>query len=265
VGPPVAVVIPVFGRQELTHALITDLAREDPASLRVIVVDNGGDYEAFGEEQVLRQQENLGWLRGSNLGIREALTKPCQAVLLLNNDTRLSTGFVAGVAAALAPGRVGIVGPRYDDHWAHQHHEHVGSADRYVPGPRSRPAPFVDGTCMLLRRQVIETVGLLDESAFGRTGWGADIDLALRSRRAGWRVVVTDRAFLRHDAGSTARRIQSPQEYWERGDADLREGLERKWGPKWRRLSGLEGRRWAVRQLVNEAVAVLGRSSQNPG
>lgn len=237
-----AVVIPVYGRHELTHALLGDIARE--ASLAdVIVVDNGGDYPPVGGERVLVQQQNLGWLRGCNTGVRVALEGPADHVVLLNNDTRLSHGFFAGLMAAARRDRVGVVGPRYDDHWAHQHLELDGPPASYQPKPRDRRALFVDGTCMLLRREVLETVGLLDEESFGTTGWGADIDLAYRARRAGWRVVVTDRAYLSHDAGSTARGTHgSGDTYWERGDRDLRHGLETKWGPDWSWACGLTGR-----------------------
>lgn len=241
-GPQCTVVVPVYGRQDVTHALMADIARE-PVTPRVIVVDNGGDYRAWGDELVLRQRENLGWLRGTNAGIRAALTDPCDFVCLLNNDTRLSPGFFDGLITAARHPKVGMVGPRYDDHWAHQHLDHHGPAATYQPAARERRVLFVDGTCMLLPRAVVENIGLLDEQTFGQTGWGGDIDLAIRIRQAGLRVVVTDRSYLRHDTGATAVQTHGDADtYWSRGDTDLRSGLALKWGPDWPWISGLSGR-----------------------
>lgn len=245
----VAAVIPVYGKHELTHALLGDVARErdlvDP-----VVVDNGGDYPPLDSETVLRQDSNLGWLRGTNAGLRHAREAGTYgAYVLLNNDTRLSRGFFAGLVAAAAPPRVGVVGPRYDDHFAHQHAD--ATVDSWEPAPRERRVKFVDGTCLLVKEEVLARVGVLDEEAFGQTGWGADLDLALRVRRAGWHVVVTDRAFLSHATASTAHTAHGgADEYWKRGDADLRRGLEAKWGRDWRYLTGLEGRRARLSRML---------------
>lgn len=238
---PCAVIVPVFGRHELTHALVQDIARESHL-VTVIVVDNGGDYQPVGSEQVLRQDENLGWLRGCNVGIRAALAAGSQALVLLNNDTRLSPGFFAGLLDAADGAKVGMVGPRYDDHWPHQHVDVPGGPPAFLPLAREWSAPFIDGTCMLLKREVLERIGLLDEDAFGASGWGADIDLAIRTRRQGWKVVVTDRAFLSHAAGSTAGTRWAPEDYWRLGNQDMRRGLEAKWGRHWEWVSGVSGR-----------------------
>lgn len=245
-----AVVVPVYGRHDLTHALLADVARER-SLVDVVVVDNDGGYPAYGDETVLRQSANLGWLRGTNAGLRHARSAgPYEAYVLLNNDTRLSRGFFAGLLAAATPPRVGIVGPRYDDHFPHQHAD--GDVATWEPVAREHPARFVDGTCLLVKETVLARVGLLDEDAFGETGWGADLDLALRVRREGWRVVVTDRSFLSHATASTAHATHGGADaYWARGDADLRRGLEAKWGRDWRYLVGLEGHRarWRRRLL----------------
>jgi GT2 family glycosyltransferase len=207
-----------------------------------IIVDNGGDYPQLGDETVLRQASNLGWAGGTNAGLVHARAAGYDGYVLLNNDTRLSTGFFAGLWAAAGRRRVGIAGPRYDDHFSHQRVTGVADPTAYLPRPREHRVAFVDGTCLLIKREVIDRVGMLDEEAFRPTGWGADLDLALRVRRAGWRVVVTDRSYLSHATASTAHEKHGgADEYWARGDADLRRGLEAKWGPDWRWLTGLEG------------------------
>ena len=50
-------------------------------------------------------------------------------------------------------------------------------------------------------------VGPLDADRFGRHGWGADADYALRVRLAGLGVYVTELAYLNHRRGTTARTL----------------------------------------------------------
>src|SRR5581483_483553 len=103
----VLVVIPVLGHHQMTHDVLADLARE--ASLvDVVVVDNGGDYPAFSDEAILRPGHNLGWAEGTNHGTRACARPSHQAYLWLNNDTRLSPGFVAGLIRAWSKTGAGI-------------------------------------------------------------------------------------------------------------------------------------------------------------
>jgi O-antigen biosynthesis protein len=56
---------------------------------------------------------------------------------------------------------------------------------------------FINGFCMLIRRQVIETVGLFDEETFG-AGYGEENDFCIRARQKGWRLVAADDAYVFH-------------------------------------------------------------------
>ncbi len=60
--------------------------------------------------------------------------------------------------------------------------------------------PFLNGFCLLVRRAVLEQVGLFDEDAFG-AGYGEENDYALRARAAGWQLALADDAYVYH-AGS---------------------------------------------------------------
>jgi len=60
--------------------------------------------------------------------------------------------------------------------------------------------PFLNGFCLLLRRSVLEDVGLFDEDAFGR-GYGEENDYCLRAGRAGWELAVADDAYVVHRVG----------------------------------------------------------------
>ena len=113
------------------------------------------------------------------------------AFLWLNNDTRLSRGFVAGLLRCWHETGAGIVGPVYDCHWLHQRVRRVVPVARYRPRHRNHPAPFIDGTAMFVPASTVDAIGLLDAETFAPIGWGAEIDYSLRARENGLDLVVT--------------------------------------------------------------------------
>jgi GT2 family glycosyltransferase len=204
-----AICTPVYGRHDLTDALVAQLAKE-AAYVDVYLCDNLGSYERSVSEnaniRVLRPGTNLGWVRGSNLALRAAAAQHSyDAYVLLNNDVVLSRDFCGQLFQGAVESGADVVGPVYDDIHRHQALYH-GRADAYRPRAEEAAAPFVDGTCLLLTATAYARLGGLDEAAFsGRFGWGADIDYGIRARRAGLGVAVTRRAFLNHIRGATAR------------------------------------------------------------
>jgi GT2 family glycosyltransferase len=268
---PVAV-IPVYGRPEVTDALLADLARE---RVDTVVVDNGGDYTAPAGVQVLRPGRNLGWAAGTNLGVAAALEAGADSVLCLNNDVRLSVGFVSALCEAQRVTHGGIVAPLYDCHWPQQRLQ--VSLKEFEPVARHHRVPFVDGTAMLVSAEVLATVGTLDADSYAPYGYGAEIDLCVRARHHGFDVIVTNLAFLHHDRGVTAHDVVG-EGYEDQATATMLAALERRWGPKWQVETGLDrvwrdevqrtwreragSRRWEVAQHLDRAARRVVRSAR---
>jgi GT2 family glycosyltransferase len=189
---------------------------------RVMVVDNqSGDgsmarlgaaiaAEGWGGWAcLLEAPRNGGFSAGNNVGLRPLLASPTAPdwVLLLNPDTYVHPGALAALlhGAAQRPG-VGIVGSRLEDPdgtaqpstfrflraltefekqlrlglvtralspWSTV----IGVADQAVR------VGWVSGASMLVRREVFEAIGLLDEGYFL---YYEEVDLCLRAARAGW-------------------------------------------------------------------------------
>jgi UDP:flavonoid glycosyltransferase YjiC (YdhE family)/SAM-dependent methyltransferase len=234
-----AVVIPVYGRIELTHALIADVAREpgvDP-----VVVDNGGDYRRLGGERVLRPGRNLGWAGGCNYALTTLRDVPYDSFALLNNDTRLSADFFGNLRRAWRQTGAALLGPGYDGIWPYQQVDFGGGVADYVPRPAHRDVPFLDGTCLFLPRTTLDEVGLLDTESFPRHGWGVDFDYALRVRGAGGQVQLTELAYLHHERNGTAG-LQDEGWRTEAWD-EMVAGMRRKWGQAWPHLLRAAGER----------------------
>lgn len=255
------VVVPVHGHHQMTHDLLADLNRESGLA-DVVIVDNRGDYPAIGDEEVLRPGSNLGWAAGTNLGTLDCGRSDHMGFVWLNNDTRLSAAFVAGLLQCWQTTGAGIVGPFYDCHWAHQRLRRPVPVERYRPKGVHFRAPFLDGTCMFVPVSTIHAIGLLDADTFGPIGWGAEVDYSLRARAAGLELAVTRLSYLHHEKSATGRTVFEGGlvEYATRGYPVLTDGLRRKWGDDWRGAAEMDPSTSQTRRLGRDARLRPGRA-----
>lgn len=195
------ITIPVFGQHEYTHALVADLERE---GAEYLIVDNRGDYPKLGNERVTTPGENLGWAGGSELGLTTAFAEGYTHAMTLNNDTRVSKGFVAALLDARLPADAGIVGPMFDHGFPYAVADDKPGAADYTPRPLYRAVPAVEGTALMISRACWHAIGGMNLGAFGRYGWGIDLDLALRARGSGFGVYTTEMAYINHFGRKTA-------------------------------------------------------------
>src|SRR5439155_15685622 len=112
-------VVPVnFDGLEDTRKCLRSLAELSPAA-SVVVVDNASKEDPtavlkaeFPWAHVVRNAENRGWSGGNNTGIRFALERGADFVILLNNDTVVHPRLVGRLlAAAVANPGFGVLGP----------------------------------------------------------------------------------------------------------------------------------------------------------
>ncbi|BDX32565.1 hypothetical protein TUM20985_31120 [Mycobacterium antarcticum] len=223
------VTIPAFGSNELTHAVLPDVMAESDL-VDLLIIDNGGHYEKIADEWVIRPGRNIGWAAASNLGFRTAFRRGYQYAVTLNNDTRLSRDFFAGLLDDRLPGEVGVVAPAYDGWWSVQSLDFSGEVDEYEPVDYFRRVPIVDGTALAISAAAWESVGGLDERTFGRFAWGSDIDLCLRVADAGFGVYVTERSFLHHLDKVSASEVFGKHRYFLRANRDKERALRRLYG-----------------------------------
>jgi GT2 family glycosyltransferase len=223
------ITIPVFGQHEYTHALVDDLEREGADYL---IVDNRGDYPRISQERVLTPGENLGWAGGSELGIRVAFAEGYSKAMTLNNDTRISNGFVSALLDPRLPADAGIVGPMFDHGFPCAIADVKPAAADYTPQPRYREVSAVEGTALMVTRQCWEAVGGFDTQSFGRYGWGADLDLGLRARKSGYRLYTTEMAYINHFGGKTAKLCFGRWRYKVGGNLAMFRGLQHAYGSR---------------------------------
>lgn len=167
---------------------------------------------------IIKLHENLGFAGGNNVGIRYALKRGADFVLLLNNDTVVSPELVTEMLKTMeSDERNGIVGGKIYFYQKPHILQEVGGA-RYYPffgivKPVGRgeldkgqykedfEVDYASGCCSLVKRELIEEIGLLDESFFH---YWEETDWNLRARKKGWKVVCSSRAKVWHKLSSTS-------------------------------------------------------------
>ncbi len=207
-----------------------------------MVVDNRGDSSvgtAHHDLEIVRPGENLRWIGSANYALQRAEREGYEVCAVLNNDIEISENGVRWLVSALRDCHgAAVAGPVYDCYWPHQRKEvPLQAVSKYAPTIAFREVPFCDGTALVVGRDTIVTVGILDAETFGWHGYGADIDYGIRIRLAGLRSIVTEACFVRHERRATIRSHEVDLE--RRILQEYQGGLTRKWGADWRAIAGL--------------------------
>lgn len=218
--PLVSIIIPVYNKVEYTRGCLSALARTvRDVPCQVIVVDNGSTddtpellrqvSETSGLElRVIRNHTNLGFAKACNQGAASALGS---YLVFLNNDTTPQSGWLEGLLeVAQSEEHIGVVGSLllYPDGTI-QHAGMVFNEDRlplhllrharpddfaqYLAEPRDYQ--MVTGACMLVRSELFASLQGFDENYVN--GY-EDVDLCLRARQKGYRVVYAPKSVLTH-------------------------------------------------------------------
>lgn len=231
-----SVIILNFNTRELTRTCIRSVlsSRIAPYTMEVIVCDNGstdGSVEMLRKEfpdvQIIQNKKNMGFAAGNNPGIRSSQGR---YVLLLNSDTEvpkttLSTMIAfmdehpeAGASTCKLILPDGSMDPAchrgFPTPWAA--FTYLTKLERLFPKSRLfgeyhqgykdigtiHEVDCIVGAFFLVRREVIQQVGLLDEDYFM---YGEDIDWAYRIRERGWKILFNPTVTILHKKKQSGR------------------------------------------------------------
>jgi GT2 family glycosyltransferase len=213
----------------------------------LIVVDNGSD-DGTAEYlmELAERNPNVRPIRnGSNRGFATACNQGAalgrgETLVLLNDDTAVSPGWLGRLVVHLDRPDVGMVGPTTNrtgneaqidtDYrtWA----EFAGFADARARSHAGRAfeIPTLTMFCVALRRRLYEEVGRLDERF--ETGLLEDDDYSRRVRDAGHRLLCADDAFVHHFGEASFGKLVASGEYGRVLEAN-RARFEEKWQEPW--------------------------------
>lgn len=235
----VSVVILNFNGKDDTLECLESLSQTKKGNFEVetIVVDNASsdtsvaDFKKqFPDTVLLVNSENLGFAEGNNIGIRFALKRGADFILILNNDTIVSPTTIPELLMfALAEKKGGIFGPKIyfmrgrETHPERYKSTQLGRVIWYAGGKmdfenvlashrgvdevdagqydESVRTSFVTGCAMFVRREVFEAVGLFDIKFYL---YYEDVDLCMRVRTRNYEVFYVPQAYLWHKNADTS-------------------------------------------------------------
>ncbi|PIS29973.1 hypothetical protein COT42_03775 [Candidatus Saganbacteria bacterium CG08_land_8_20_14_0_20_45_16] len=227
--PLVSIIVLNWNGMQDTIECLTSLAKVNYANFNVILVDNGstdGSVKAikrsFPDAILLQNKTNLGFAAGNNQGIRAAIDRGADYVLLLNNDTVVKPDFLTNlVQVAASKPNIGLVGPKihfyrtktlwYGGGFINQltgFTSHRGEGQLDVGQFESEAdVDFVSGCAMLVKQKVFERIGFLDEAYYHSH---EDSDFCWRAKQAGYQIVYVPTAVIEHKLAVASGGRRSP-------------------------------------------------------
>ncbi len=215
--PHVYSVILNTNRRQDTLECLASQHQSTHENLTILVLDNAstdGSVEAIRashpEVKIIPLAENRGYAGNNNVGIRAALDQGADWVFVLNEDTILDRDCISMlVEVGEGNPKIGIVGPMVYHHGEPGVIQSAGGnldsrlEARHIAQNEPdegqfvapRPVDWISGCAILVRREVIEAIGMLDERFFY---YWEETEWCLRAAKAGWGIMHVPNAKLWH-------------------------------------------------------------------
>ncbi|MFC1700533.1 glycosyltransferase family 2 protein [Patescibacteria group bacterium] len=220
--PKVFVIILNWNGWRDTLECLKSLKQNNYWNYKIVVVDNGStdnsldrlqDIDSDKRISLLPIGTNLGFSGGNNIGIKYALKNGADYILLLNNDTKVDKYFLSElIKQAEGDRNGGLFGPKiyYHDNpeviWFaggkininpfEVNGTHIGlnkpDSEKYN---QIKKVDYITGCCFLIKKEVIDKIGFLDEDYFL---YYEDADYCLRARKAGYKCTFVPSAKIWH-------------------------------------------------------------------
>ncbi len=222
------IIVSYQSKNDLKRLLPSVFNSQSKYQYEIIVVDNGsrdGSVEwlknSRSEDLKIIENQNTGFAHGNNLGIKQASGK---YILLLNPDTelradtlkimldfmeaRLDVG-ISGCKVVKPDGKLDLACKRrFPNPWnsflrlARLSNKNYNLLDK--DENQETEIDSVMGAFLLIRKSVIEKIGLLDEEFFM---YGEDLDWCWRCKEAGFKVWYYPKTSIIHYKGSSSKKI----------------------------------------------------------
>jgi GT2 family glycosyltransferase len=230
-GDLIGVVTVTYNSATVLPDFLRCIATQAHSEFLLIAVDNASKDDTLrilrecpdARLRVIANTENRGVAEGNNQGIRAALDAGCASVLLINNDTEYDPTLISQLDEGLGTYHVEMICPKmmyYGEPrriwsaggafqpWLGYRIVHLGGNEiDHGQCDRARLITYVPTCCVLIRKEVFEKVGMMDERYFVYVD---DVDFMYRAMKAGVRLMYSPEPKLLHKVGGLTGGEDSP-------------------------------------------------------
>lgn len=224
-NPKVSIIIVNWNGKDVLAKCLKSLSKIEYRNYEVILVDNNSTdgsqnylkkYITRNKTFIIQNQSNLGFAPANNQGYKIATGK---YVLLLNNDTEVSKTFLSGLVKRMEEDlKIGAIQPKiflmdkkgyldnagsfmtqtgFLQHWGFMEKDRKEFS-------QEKEVLSTKGACMLIRKEVIDKVGLFDNDFFS---YFEETDFCLRSWLIGYKSLYYPNEYIFHKLGSTSKKM----------------------------------------------------------
>jgi len=213
--PKVFIVVLNWNGKKDTIECLESLKQITYPSYEILLVDNkstDGSVECFRkrypEIETIENENNLGFAGGNNIGIKRAMENGADCLLILNNDTVVDKGILKELIEELyRDDTIGIVGPKI---YYYDRPEILHMEKKYA-GIESPLETFISGCCFLVKKNVFNEIGLLDDIFFL---FFEETDFFLRARKKGYRTLyVPTKGKVLHKFSPSVSKLKNAAAY----------------------------------------------------
>jgi len=229
--PKVAIIILNWNGWKDTIECLESLKKITYPNYEVIVIDNGSkgnDADILEEKykdyiEVIKNKENLGFAGGFNLGVNKLkLRNDIDYFLLLNNDTTVTPDFLNKLTEFIeANPEVGVASPLiFYYHQRNKVYSCGGKLNSFLFSCKfykfSHKEPqknlnFISGCAPLVRKSLVEKIGLFDENFF--TYW-EETDFCLRAKKTGFSIACVPQSIIYHKVAQSNKYLSKRYIYY---------------------------------------------------
>lgn len=224
--PKVFIVVLNYNGKDVIKRCLSSVFKVDYPNFEVVMVDNNstdGSLEIarsnFSKADFIKNEENLGFASGNNIGIRFALERMADYILVLNNDTEVEKDSLTRlIEASESDEKIGIASPVIFNgntkqvwfsggkiKWLRMKTEHVNT----IKTNEYYETDFISGCAMLVKAEVFKKIGLFDEDFF--LYW-EDADFSYRAAKDGFKRIMVSGAWVYHFENS--EKHKDVKNYW---------------------------------------------------
>jgi GT2 family glycosyltransferase len=233
--PVIYAIVLAWNYVEDTIECLASLEKTTYGNFKIILVDNGSSdgtskrvKTLFPDVIILTLEENVGIARGYNAGINFAYREGGEYFLIINNDTTVSKSMVNNLHLTFKNDpTIGVSMPKIYHYFGDRNRLWCAGAKwRNIPPgikliaadkkdslaySKAFDIEYAPSCCLLIKRSVIEHVGLFDPAFFF---YFDDWDYSDRVRQRGYRIVFEPKAIMWHKVSLSTLKNKKPSTWW---------------------------------------------------